>query len=55
MKVKALKSFSGLVSMYKDEEKEITSKEVLTDLLNAQYVEEVKAEKKKVVKADESK
>ena len=36
------------------EEKEIADKEVLTDLLHAQFVEEIKTDKKKV-KANESK
>lgn len=55
MKVRALISFSGLISMTMGEEKEITDKEVLTDLLRAQLVEKIKAEDKKVVKANESK
>lgn len=50
MRVKALISFSGVTSMTMGEEKEITNKEVLTDLLKAHFVEEIKptATKKKV-------
>ncbi len=57
MKVKALTSFSGELSMYVGEEREIEKGEVLTDLLNAHYVEEIKTTKadKKGVKADENK
>lgn len=55
MKVKALISFSGLISMTVGEEKDIADKEVLTDLLKAQFVEKIKTEDKKVVKANESK
>lgn len=56
MKVKALISFSGLISMHIGEERDIEKGEVLTDLLNAHYVEEVKTAKaeKKGVKADEN-
>lgn len=43
---KALKNFSGVVSMRKDEVKAITDKTVVADLLQAGYIEEVKAEKK---------
>ncbi|WP_157888529.1 hypothetical protein [Cytobacillus oceanisediminis] len=48
LKVKALVSFSGIVTMVKGEEKEITNKEVYGDLLRAKYVEEVKVTKRKV-------
>ena len=41
MKVKALVGFSGLISMHKGEETEITDQEVLDDLLSANYVEEI--------------
>jgi len=54
MKVRALVSFSGLTSMTLGEEKDIADKEVLNDLLKAQFVEEIKTDRKKV-KADESK
>ena len=46
MKYKALKSFSGLVSMHKGEVKEITNKDIISDLLNAHYIEEVKTTKR---------
>ena len=45
MKVKALVSFSGLVSMSKGEVKDIRDKSIVTDLLRAGYVEQT--EKKK--------
>ncbi len=54
MKVKALVSFSGIVTMSKGEEKEITNKEIFKDLLKANYVEEVKSSKRKV-KSNEDK
>ena len=44
MKVKALVSFSGAFSMYEGETKEYSDKAILQDLLQAGYVEEVKAE-----------
>ncbi|MFJ7408081.1 MULTISPECIES: hypothetical protein [Lysinibacillus] len=49
MKVKALVSFSGSVTMSKDEVK-VLSKEVAEDLLQAGHVEEVVT--KKQVKTD---
>ncbi len=52
MKVKALTSFSGIVTMTKGEEAEIKDKETYNDLLNAGYIEDVKS--KKQVKADEN-
>ncbi len=54
MRVKALVSFSGIITMSAGEVGEISEKEVLNDLLRAGYVEEVKAEKK-AVKPDENK
>ena len=47
---KALKSFAGKVSMRKGGVKEINDKEIVKDLLNAGYIEEVKAEKKEELK-----
>ena len=41
MKVKALKSFGGIVSMAKGSEKDIKDEVVLKDLLKAGYVEAV--------------
>ncbi len=50
MKVKALVGFSGVVTMSKDEELEIKDKEIVEDLLQAGFVEEIKDTKKKVTK-----
>lgn len=44
---RALKTFSGKVSMRKGEVKAITDKTVVADLLRCGYIEEVKEEKKK--------
>ena len=44
---KALVSFSGLISMAKNEVREIKDKEIIKDLLEAGYIEEVKPTKKK--------
>ena len=41
MAYKALKSFSGVVSMKRGEEKNIEDQEVVKDLLRAGYIEEV--------------
>lgn len=46
---KALKSFCGKVSMKKGETKDIDDKNVIKDLLNAGYIEEIKNESKKIV------
>lgn len=46
MKYKALKSFSGLVSMHEGEIKEITDKDIISDLLKVRYIEEVKTTKR---------
>ena len=40
MKVKAIKGFSGAVSMRKGEVREIRDKYILADLMNARYVVE---------------
>ena len=56
MRIKALKSFSGVLSMRIGEEREYDNEVVLSDLLQAGYIEEIKPEKpKKDVKSDESK
>lgn len=47
MLYKAKVSFSGLVSMYKGEIKELTDEEIIKDLLKAKYIEEVKDTVKK--------
>ena len=39
---KALKSFSGVISMYEGETREIEDAEIVADLLKAGYIEEVK-------------
>lgn len=39
---KALKSFSGVISMYEGETREIDDAELVADLLKAGYIEEVK-------------
>lgn len=44
MKIKAKVSFCGVLSMGAGEIRECTDKEILTDLLRAGYVEEVKDE-----------
>lgn len=43
---KALKSFSGLVSMRKGEVRNISNLAYVKDLLNAKYIEKVKTETK---------
>jgi len=45
LKYKALKSFSGLVSMHEGETREITDNYIISDLLKARYIEEVKEAK----------
>lgn len=47
MKVKALISFSGLVSMRKDEIKDINDKNIVTDLIRAGYIEPIEKPKNK--------
>ena len=39
---KALKSFSGVISMYEGETREIDNAAIVADLLRAGYIEEVK-------------
>lgn len=46
MKYRALVSFSGLVSMRKDEVKEIKDKEIVEDLLRAKYIVPLERKKK---------
>jgi hypothetical protein len=43
---KALTSFSGLISMSKGEVREIKDKEIVKDLLQAKFIEEIKNTKK---------
>lgn len=42
MKYRARVGFSGIISMAKDEVKELTNQNIIDDLLNAKYIEEVK-------------
>lgn len=44
MRYRALVSFTGLVSMAKDEVREISDLSIANDLLKAKYIEEVKAD-----------
>ncbi len=55
MKYKALTSFAGKVSMYEGEIKEITDNEVVSDLLEAGYIEKVKPEKRKTTRNTKTK
>ena len=45
MKYKALVGFSGLISMRKGEEREITDKYIAEDLLKAGYIEAIEKPK----------
>ena len=45
MKYRALVSFVGQISMAKGEVKEISNKMLISDLLKAKYIEEIKEEK----------
>ena len=47
---KALKSFSGVISMYEGETREIDNAELVADLLKAGYIEEVKPKRGRSVK-----
>lgn len=51
MAYKALKSFSGLVSMRRGEERDIKDQEIVKDLLRAGYIEEVGGSKPKTTKS----
>lgn len=53
MKVKALVSFSGLISMAKGEVAECPDGDILQDLLRAKYVEPVKGTDETSVKSPE--
>lgn len=48
MKYKALVSFVGQISMAKDEVREISDKELISDLLQAKYIEKVQEKPAKV-------
>lgn len=47
---RALKSFSGVISMYEGETREIDDAELVADLLKAGYIEEVKPKRGKSTK-----
>lgn len=47
---KALKSFSGAISMREGEEREITDAELVADLTKAGYIEEAKPKRGRSVK-----
>ena len=46
MQYKALKSFSGKITMHKGEVKAITDKAVIADLTRVGYIEEAKPQKR---------
>ena len=54
MSYKALKAFSGAVSMKRGEIKDIKDQEIVKDLLRAGYIEEVGGEKAKTQKSAKS-
>ena len=45
---KALKSFGGKISMKKGEVKDINDEDIVKDLINAGYIEEIKEETKEI-------
>ena len=47
---KALKSFSGVISMHEGETREIDNAELVADLTKAGYIEEVKPKRGRSVK-----
>lgn len=47
---RALKSFSGAISMCEDETREIEDAEIIADLTKAGYIEEVKPKRGRSVK-----
>ena len=55
MKIIALKSFAGQLSMGKGEVREYNDEVVLQDLLKAEYIKEVKPKAKKGVNDNDSK
>ena len=58
MKIKALKSFCGTLTMAQGDVREYSDETVLSDLLKAGYIEEVPAEqtsRRKAVKKNEGK
>lgn len=55
MLYRALVTFTGLITMRKDEVRDITDIEIIKDLLNAKYIEEVKGAKEPVTRKRNSK
>lgn len=47
---KALKSFSGAISMHEGETREIEDAKIVADLTKAGYIEEVKPKRGRIVK-----
>lgn len=54
MKFRALVSFVGRISMAKGQVREISNQELISDLLKAKYIEEVKEAVKEIVKTEEA-
>lgn len=54
MKIRALESFSGALTMYKGEVIDYDNKPVVDDLLRCKYVEEVKKDDTPATKAKRS-
>lgn len=54
MRIKALVSFSGALSMRQGEEKDINDKFILEDLLKAGYIEELKKQVEELKRAPDS-
>lgn len=54
MKIRALVGFAGSISMFKGEVREYNDKVVLSDLLKARYIEEIKDKAYKEKKVEES-
>lgn len=53
MAYRALRSFSGLISMVKNEVRDIEDKKIVTDLIRAGYIEDL-SEKQKSSKSSKS-
>lgn len=53
MAYRALKSFTGLVSMVKNEVREINDEAIVKDLLRAGYIDDL-SEKQKIAKSSKS-
>ncbi len=55
MRYRALVSFTGVLTMRKNEVREITDKNLIKDLLSANYIEEVRGSEEKPVKPKKKK